>query len=71
MFVHELMYPCCLPALRNNICYLSHVYIGVMQILKNAAGPNRVPEFQSTHPDPDNRIEKIEESIIKYQGEGN
>ena len=41
--------------------------IGVMEILKNAAGPNRVPEFQSTHPDPENRIEKIQESIIKYE----
>jgi predicted Zn-dependent protease len=42
--------------------------IRVMEILKNAAGPNRVPEFQSTHPDPDNRIEKIKESIRKYKG---
>lgn len=42
--------------------------IGVMQILKAAAGPNRTPEFQSTHPDPDNRIEKIQESIKKYRG---
>ncbi|PNQ75306.1 peptidase M48 Ste24p [Hanstruepera neustonica] len=41
--------------------------IGVMEILKQAAGPNRVPEFQSTHPDPENRIEKIRESIKKYQ----
>jgi len=42
--------------------------IGVMKILKTAAGPNRVPEFQSTHPDPENRIEKIQEAIIKYRG---
>ncbi len=42
--------------------------IQVMQILKAAAGPNRVPEFQSTHPDPDNRIEKIREAIEKYGG---
>ncbi|WGH74291.1 M48 family metalloprotease [Tenacibaculum tangerinum] len=41
--------------------------IGVMEILKAAAGPNRVPEFQSTHPDPENRIEKIKEAIRKYQ----
>lgn len=41
--------------------------IGVMEILKAAAGPNRVPEFQSTHPDPDNRIEKIREAITKYK----
>lgn len=42
--------------------------IGVMKILKDAAGPSRVPEFQSTHPDPDNRIEHIEASIEKYGG---
>lgn len=42
--------------------------IRVMEILKEAAGPNRVPEFQSSHPDPDNRIEKIKESIRKYKG---
>ena len=40
--------------------------IGVMKILKDAAGPNRTPEFQSTHPDPDNRIEKIQEAIREY-----
>ncbi|MBD0825488.1 M48 family metalloprotease [Aestuariibaculum marinum] len=43
--------------------------IGVMEILKAAAGPNRVPEFQSTHPDPDNRIEKIQEAIKKYKNQ--
>ena len=43
--------------------------IGVMQILKAAAGPNRVPEFQSSHPDPDNRIEKIRASIEKYKNQ--
>ncbi len=41
--------------------------IKVMQILKEAAGPNRVPEFQSSHPDPENRIEKIKEAIEKYK----
>ncbi len=41
--------------------------IRVMEILKEAAGPNRVPEFQSTHPDPDNRIEKIRAAIEKYR----
>lgn len=41
--------------------------IGVMKILKSVAGPNRVPEFQSTHPDPENRIEHIKESIKKYK----
>ncbi len=43
--------------------------IGVMEILKAAAGPNRVPEFQSTRPDPDNRIEKIQEAIEKFKNE--
>lgn len=41
--------------------------IGVMKILKEAAGPNRILEFQSTHPDPENRIEKIREAITKYK----
>ena len=41
--------------------------IEVMKILKAAAGPNRVPEFQSSHPDPENRIEKIKEAIEKYR----
>lgn len=40
--------------------------IEVMKILKQASGPNRVPEFQSTHPDPENRIERIREAIEKY-----
>ncbi len=48
--------------------YQPNEMIRVMEILKAAAGPNRVPEFQSTHPDPDNRIEKIKEAIDKYQG---
>lgn len=43
--------------------------IRVMEILKAAAGPNRAPEFQSTHPDPENRIQKIKEAIKKYKGQ--
>jgi len=35
----------------------------VMQILAEAGGPNRQPEFFSTHPNPDNRIENIEAAI--------
>ncbi|NNE01587.1 MAG: M48 family metalloprotease [Eudoraea sp.] len=42
--------------------------IRVMEILKAAAGPNRAPEFESTHPDPDNRIARIKDAIKKYQG---
>ena len=41
--------------------------IGVMEILKAAAGPNRTSERMSTHPDPENRIEKIKEAIEKYR----
>jgi len=47
--------------------YDPYEMIEVMRILKQAAGPNRVPEFQSTHPDPENRIEKIKASIEKYR----
>ena len=47
--------------------YQPEEMVGVMQILKAAAGPNRAPEFQSTHPDPENRIEKIKEAIRKYR----
>lgn len=47
--------------------YKPEEMIGVMKILKASAGPDRVPEFQSTHPDPDNRIERIQESIEKYK----
>ncbi len=49
--------------------YDPYEMIKVMEILKTASGPNRVPEFQSTHPDPENRIDKIKESIAKYQGQ--
>jgi len=42
--------------------------IGVMEILKAAAGPNRTPERMSTHPDPENRVQKIKEAIEKYKG---
>ena len=41
--------------------------IGVMKILKEASGGgSKNPEFFSTHPDPENRVEKIQESIAKY-----
>ncbi len=47
--------------------YNPEAMIEVMKILKAAAGPNRVPEFQSTHPDPENRIQKIKEVIDSYK----
>lgn len=42
--------------------------VGVMRILKEASGGQSRPEFSSTHPDPENRIEKIRAAIEKYQG---
>ena len=50
-----------------NAGYNPKEMIGVMKILKAAAGDNRVPEFQSSHPDPENRIEHINEAIVKYK----
>ncbi|MCO6461442.1 MAG: M48 family metallopeptidase [Saprospiraceae bacterium] len=46
--------------------YDPRALIDVMQILKDASGGREVPEFQSTHPSPDNRKEHIIESIKKY-----
>jgi predicted Zn-dependent protease len=37
--------------------------VKVMQVLKEATGGSRQPEFMSSHPDPGNRIEKIEAAI--------
>jgi predicted Zn-dependent protease len=42
--------------------------IGVMDILEAASGGAKVPEFQSSHPSPENRRQKILESIEKYGG---
>ena len=44
--------------------------IDVMEVLKKAAGPNRTPEFQSTHPDPENRQEAIRAAIQQWRGQG-
>lgn len=40
--------------------------VGVMDILEESSGGHSGPEWQSSHPHPDNRREKIKESIIKY-----
>jgi predicted Zn-dependent protease len=37
--------------------------VEVMEILQEAAGDQRQPEFMSSHPDPGNRIERIQEQI--------
>ena len=47
--------------------YDPHALKGVMKILEEASGGGqRQAEFFSTHPSPDNRIEKIDEAIEKY-----
>ncbi|HOY12489.1 MAG TPA: M48 family metallopeptidase [Saprospiraceae bacterium] len=46
--------------------YNPQYLIKVMDILEEASGGNRVPEFQSTHPSPENRREKIKQAIEKY-----
>lgn len=37
--------------------------IEVMKVLKEASGGGRQPEFFSSHPNPDNRIERIQQAI--------
>ena len=49
--------------------YNPEALISVMKILKKASGSSSVPEFQSTHPDPENRIAKINEAIKKYRNQ--
>jgi predicted Zn-dependent protease len=44
--------------------------IGVMDILEEASGGQKVPEFQSTHPSPENRRQKIKEAIERYRKSG-
>jgi predicted Zn-dependent protease len=47
--------------------YDPHALIRVMEVLKKAAGGRAPPEFLSTHPDPDNRVERIKEAIRKVE----
>jgi predicted Zn-dependent protease len=42
----------------------------VMEVLKQAAGPNRPSEFQSSHPDPDHRIQEIKKALEQYKKTG-
>ena len=44
--------------------------IGVMQALAKASGPNRQPEMLSTHPNPENRAERIREMIAREFPQG-
>jgi predicted Zn-dependent protease len=49
--------------------YDPNALIRVMEVLKKASAGRAPPEFLSTHPDPDNRVERIKEAIRKAQGE--
>lgn len=52
--------------------YNPEALVGVMHILEKASqGGNRQPEFLSTHPNPENRIEKIQAAIQKYKNRAN
>ena len=50
--------------------YNPYEMIKVMQVLKAAAGPNRQPDFSSTHPEPANRMEKKKASNEKTGKQG-
>lgn len=45
--------------------YDPRAMINVMQVLAEAGGGNRPPEFFSTHPNPENRIARIREAIAE------
>lgn len=47
--------------------YDPHALISVMDILEESSGGSRVPEFQSTHPSPENRRGEIKRAIEKYR----
>jgi len=49
--------------------YKPEAMIDVMRILKEASGGGNQPEFMSTHPSADNRIEKLKDVIAKYKKE--
>ncbi|HAD13719.1 MAG TPA: peptidase M48 Ste24p [Saprospirales bacterium] len=51
--------------------YEPEYLVQVMEILKQSSGPNRTPEFQSTHPDPENRKEAILAAIQEWRGKVN
>lgn len=49
--------------------YKPEYLIDVMEVLKQASGSNRTPEFQSTHPDPENRQAEIKAAIEHWRGQ--
>jgi predicted Zn-dependent protease len=48
--------------------YNPEALIGVMEILAEANGGSGGSDFMSSHPSPDNRIEKIREVITRERG---
>ncbi|NOT37491.1 MAG: M48 family metallopeptidase [Saprospiraceae bacterium] len=50
--------------------YQPEELIGVMEILKEASGGGNRDEFSSSHPSPENRVEKIKEAIEFYRSGG-
>ncbi|GAA4456106.1 M48 family metallopeptidase [Nibrella saemangeumensis] len=49
--------------------YNPEAMVEVMEILKAAGGSRQPTEFASTHPNPDNRIQRIREAIGTYRGQ--
>jgi beta-barrel assembly-enhancing protease len=47
----------------NDAGYNPEELISVMQILAAASQGNQPPEFFSTHPNPESRIERIQQAI--------
>lgn len=47
--------------------YNPEALIGVMRILEQASGGRQGSEFFSTHPSPKNRVQRIQEAILKYR----
>ncbi len=50
--------------------YEPEAMIRVMQVLRDAGGGGRQPEFMSTHPNPENRIQVIKDEIKRLREEG-
>lgn len=47
--------------------YKPEAMIDVMQVLKDASGGGKQPEFMSTHPSADNRISELKRIIAEYK----
>ena len=48
---------------RSDAGYDPRAQLRVMELLAEAGGPDRQPEFFSTHPNPENRMGRIEAAI--------